>query len=73
MAYYATGPCLICRRPFMFNPVLVPSHPWPPPNGPKQPICKTCVRLINEQRRQAGRDPFPVPDGAYAAADGIPD
>jgi len=70
MAYYATGPCMICEQPFQFNPTLVPSHPWPVPDGPKRPICESCMCRVNEERAQLGEEPWPIPAGAYQPAEG---
>jgi hypothetical protein len=60
------GSCLTCRRMFVFDPGLVCSFPWPPPDGPLAPICKRCiVDKINPARKRAGHAEFPVLSGAY--------
>lgn len=72
MTYYAIGPCLICQQPFRFNPALVPSHPWPAPDGPMKPICESCMSRVNKERAEMGEEPWPILTGAYQAAAGAP-
>jgi len=64
---FMIAPCLICKRPFTFNPVKVPSLRV---KGVKEPICKSCHAIINEKRVEAGVPPFPEPHpDAYGACD----
>ncbi|MBO0729903.1 MAG: hypothetical protein J2P57_11640 [Acidimicrobiaceae bacterium] len=82
MGYLAIGPCWSCRRPFEFNPELVPSVPIDPETGQppdvdprpggyeravRQPLCRECVDLINRQRRQRGGPEMEILPGAYEA------
>lgn len=60
------GPCFMCRVPFSFHPDLVTSVPIDPVNGlppdlggdpdraQREPICPSCCRLANVERRQRG-------------------
>jgi hypothetical protein len=61
----AMGPCLACGQLFMFDPELVPSLPWPQPDGPNQPICKSCITLANTERPARGLPPIVPLPGAY--------
>ena len=54
----AMGSCLLCRRPFMFNPQAVPSL-----HG--DPICEPCITVTNARRLEAGLEPFPIRPDAY--------
>lgn len=69
------SPCLVCRRPFGYNPNLVPSHPARngepslDPTDPKQPICLECVKLINEARAMTGAPQWPIHPDAYEPVD----
>jgi hypothetical protein len=66
------GPCLVCGNPFGYNPLTVPSHPakngFPSsnPTDPKEPICSSCIAIVNEERRKAGQPEWPVYDDSYA-------
>jgi hypothetical protein len=67
------GNCVQCGAIFNFNPDRVPSirvsrqdGKWvPDPNGTREPVCENCMRWVNEMLVKAGREPFPVPHGAY--------
>ena len=73
----ALGPCFLCRNVFAFDAELVPSVPIDPRTGltpdlggdperaERQPICERCIREVNRQRIDAGREPWPIPEGAY--------
>lgn len=50
--------CFLCDRVFASNPSKVPSVK-------NQPICESCLELVQEARKARGMDPFPVPAGAY--------
>jgi hypothetical protein len=56
------APCFACRRLFASNPHRVPSHD-------NNPICATCMAMVNERRVAKGLPPFLVPDDAYEPAD----
>lgn len=71
--HYATGPCLTCGTVFLFDPQLVPSHPWPSPDGPRQPICRSCIERINSERAAAGKPTWTIPEGAYQPRPGLPE
>jgi hypothetical protein len=63
---FVIGPCLLCRQRFSFNPLTVYSFPWPPPDGPREPICRPCiVNVVNPDRARRGLAPYPIPPGAY--------
>jgi hypothetical protein len=55
---FALGPCLVCRRPFTFNPRRVPSCE-------NEPICEPCIHFVNQEREKRGLPPWPVPEDAY--------
>jgi len=58
------GRCVGCKQPFQFNPHRVPSVRVKP-EGPRQPICRTCVEMANPMREQNGLDPIVIQPGAY--------
>lgn len=63
---FCLAPCVRCKQPFSFNPHKVPSIRVPPPDGPKQPLCRSCVEVLQEVRKQQGLEPWPDPlPGAY--------
>jgi hypothetical protein len=62
----ATGQCLLCSRPFMFNPVKVPSFRV---NGVKQPMCSLCMEQVNLKRKLMNVEEFVIPPDAYEACD----
>lgn len=63
----AIAPCLVCKVPFSFNPIRVPSLKI---NGVKEPICKSCHAAVNKLRVEKGVPPFPEPHpDAYGACD----
>lgn len=66
---FILGSCLCCARLFTFNPHRVPSfNPdgrGSPPRRGRQPICASCIDLINAKRADAGLEPFEVHLDAY--------
>lgn len=70
---YVLGPCLLCGRVFTFNPEHVPSIPWkngrPDPEGTREPICETCIVVVNDRRKSDGLDEWPVHPDAYEPAE----
>ena len=63
----AIAPCFGCNRPFGFNPIKVPSIR--DANGVRQPVCLTCVEMVNPTRVKNGLEPIvPHPD-AYTGCD----
>ena len=64
---FMIAPCLVCKQPFTFNPIRVPSLRV---KGVKEPICKGCHEVLNEMRIEKGVPPFPEPHpDAYKACD----
>jgi len=62
----ATSSCAGCRKLFSYNPVRVPSIRL---NGNREPICQSCIEIVNPKRIANGLDPIvPHPD-AYVACD----
>ena len=61
---FINGPCFICDLRFSFNADYVPSH-----NG--HPICRDCMALVNQKRREEGLDPFPIHPVAYQPGEGF--
>ena len=64
---FATGHCLRCRRVFTFNPVRVPSVRYPPPDGPREPICRDCFETLQGIREEHGLPRLPLAPDAYEA------
>jgi len=62
---FCTGACITCRRVFSFNPVRVPSTTAF--NGQREPVCRSCMDLINAKRAEKGLEPFAIHDDAYEA------
>jgi hypothetical protein len=62
---WAMGPCLACGQVFAFDPERVPSLRWPQPDGPREPVCSSCMARANARRKAAGLPPHPILPGAY--------
>jgi hypothetical protein len=61
------SPCLLCKRPFGYNPLRVPSIRY---EGKKEPICEPCFHAGQKIRKEAGVEPWPDPlPGAYEPCD----
>lgn len=57
------GDCGSCHKAFMFNPIRVPSFRF---NGKdKEPICESCIIIINEKREERGLELWPIANDAY--------
>jgi hypothetical protein len=54
--------CVLCGRPFLFNPHAVPSVNV---QGVRRPMCRDCVDVVNAKRVAAGLDPFTIRPDAY--------
>lgn len=65
---FCLGTCYGCKRPFSFNPDLVPSIPI---EGVKEPICQDCVNIANPRRRENGLAEIMVLPGAYEPTESI--
>jgi hypothetical protein len=52
------SPCFVCKRPFHSNPQSVPSYEG-------EPICSTCIVVVNEERAKKGMPLWPVAADAY--------
>lgn len=65
---FMIAPCLLCKRPFTFNPVKVPSFRIKR-DGPKEPLCQSCMDMINRERVKKGAQPFEIAPDAYEACD----
>lgn len=60
--------CHRCRQMFQSNPALVPTVR--DSAGVKQPMCASCVRVIQALQVSMGLAPWPDPlPGAYAPVD----
>ena len=59
----ALGPCIGCKRPFVYNPVAVPSTSEI--TGERAPLCKECFDKINAARVARGDAPFEIRPDAY--------
>lgn len=76
--HFAAGPCCFCGVVFTFDPAKVPAVPVDStghvtPAGVKRPICKHCMRRINEFREAMGEDPIEILSGAYEVVEGLPE
>lgn len=61
MGYMAVmGSCFVCKTLFSFSPSKVPSYKG-------DPICATCIKVVNAKRAAAGLPTWPVLPGAYDA------
>jgi hypothetical protein len=63
---FAMSACYGCKRPFSYNPELVPSIRV---NGVREPVCRDCVNLVNPRRIANGLEPIHVLPGAYEPQD----
>lgn len=54
----AMGRCFGCKKLFAFSPSKVPSFKG-------EPICETCIKVVNAKRKTAGLPEWPVLPGAY--------
>jgi hypothetical protein len=64
--YVVSGPCVVCREPFVFNPFKVPSVTV---LGVREPICRRCVDLANPWRVANGLAPIVPAPGSYEPVD----
>ena len=48
---FLMGACGCCHRTFSCNPVKVPSFRFD--GVTKEPICKTCIEIINKKRNES--------------------
>ena len=60
------GPCVRCRRPFLFSPTRVPSIRV---RGSREPVCPDCLAVLNRVRQEAGLEPWTVRPDAYDPGD----
>jgi hypothetical protein len=58
----AMGGCIICGRPFSFNPHKVPSIIV---RGRREPVCRECMEMANRRREAAGVPPHAILPDAY--------
>jgi hypothetical protein len=67
MAYlFVMSACVVCRQPFTYNPLRVPSVVV---NGTREPICRACVERANVVRRDRGLPTWPIFDDSYEPVD----
>jgi hypothetical protein len=60
------GPCIVCRRPFLFSPTRVPSVRV---EGRREPVCRDCLDRVNRERVAQGLEAFAVAPDAYDVGD----
>ena len=65
--WFAYGPCICCATRFGFNPDRVPSSSEL--TGKREPICASCVALINVKRAANGLALIVPLPGAYEPID----
>jgi len=58
----AFGACIVCKQPFSFNPVRVPSLLI---DGRREPVCRSCMRRANILRQQEGKPLLTIHPHAY--------
>jgi hypothetical protein len=75
--WFILGSCWLCHRPFTFNPFSVPSIPidpetqrppdlgGDPERARREPICESCVELVNQTRERLGQEQIQVLHDAY--------
>ena len=61
-----TGSCLTCGKVFQFNPVKVPSLRV---KGVREPVCQSCMDLVNAKRAETGLPPHEIDSEAYTACE----
>ena len=62
---FVSGPCGGCKRIISYNPIRVPSFRF---NGKdKEPICESCIKIINTEKKKSGLKLWPVASDAYEA------
>jgi hypothetical protein len=71
-SFVASGPCFACKNPFAFDTATVPSIPIDPTTGlppdmggdpvkaVRQPVCPSCVAIVNAQRAAHGMEQIPT-------------
>jgi len=64
MSGYVTlhADCILCRRPFTANPLRVPSVRV---RGVREPVCRSCVELVNAARAARGLSTWPIYPDSY--------
>ena len=67
--YYCIAECVRCKITFGCNPDKVPSIRFPPPDGPKEPVCRNCIDFYNGIRRGLNLEPWVPLPGAYDPVD----
>lgn len=60
---FATSACICCGRVFSYNPHRVPSTSAF--TGSREPVCRSCMDVINEKRAEQGMEPFAIQPDAY--------
>ncbi len=56
--------CYGCGKTFSSNPDKVPSFE-------NQPICRSCITLVNQNRAENGLPQWPVSDDAYEPTEAL--
>jgi hypothetical protein len=60
---FATSPCICCRRVFSYTPHKGPSTTAF--TGSREPVCRSCMGVLNDRRQQQGLEPFEIQPDAY--------
>lgn len=63
---FAMSACYGCKQFFSYNPDLVPSIVV---DGVREPVCQSCVDVVNPRRIANGLEPINVLPGAYEPAE----
>jgi hypothetical protein len=58
------GTCLVCDKPFSFNPHKVPSMRY---KGNREPVCKECMDELIKGEEEAGIVPKRYHPDAYSS------
>ena len=65
---FCTSPCLCCGRLFSYNVHRVPSFRTRPDDASsREPVCLSCMAIINVKRKEKGLAPFVIFSDAYEA------
>lgn len=56
------GFCALCGIVFRFNPRKVPTIRI---GEGREPLCRSCVERINQERVKHNLDPYPISEDAY--------
>ena len=71
---FVASSCITCGQPITFHPHKVPSIKVSrneegkliaDENGTREPLCRGCAEIVNDNRVAAGLEPVPIQPDAY--------